>query len=106
MSIDPVQLGIVTPPLKAGEPEPAKLRPAAAHPDPPKAEVQVKMPEPRQFQVNASFGQANVIIYRILDKATGDLVQQIPPEQLLQIARSIQEMLQAEQSRPSLDVRS
>jgi uncharacterized FlaG/YvyC family protein len=62
--------------------------------------------EPRHFQVNASFGPANLIIYRILDKETGDLIQQIPPEQLLRIARSVQELLQANQTPPSLDVQT
>jgi uncharacterized FlaG/YvyC family protein len=34
------------------------------------------------------------------------LIQQIPPEQLLEMARSIQDLLQTEQSRQHLDVRS
>jgi len=69
------------------------------------ADVLKNMPQARQLQVDASFGQANLIIYRILDKQTGDLILQVPPEQLLQIARSIQES-QAEPVRPNLDVRS
>ena len=70
------------------------------------AEALKNLPQARQLEVNASFGQANRIIYRILDKETGDLIQQIPPEQLLEMARSIQDLLQAEQSRQHLDVRS
>jgi hypothetical protein len=64
------------------------------------------LPQARQLQVDASFGQANLIIYRILDKQTGDLILQVPPEQLLQIARSVQELLQANQGNPNLDVRT
>jgi hypothetical protein len=63
-------------------------------------------PQARQLQVDASFGQANLIIYRILDKQTGDLILQVPPEQLLQIARSVQQLLQANKGGPSLDVRT
>jgi len=69
-------------------------------------DVLKNLPQARQFQVDASFGQANLIIYRILDKQTGDLILQVPPEQLLQIASSIQESLLAEQASPKLDVRS
>lgn len=64
------------------------------------------LPQARQLQVDASFGQANLIIYRILDKQTGDLILQVPPEQLLQIARSVQQLLQANQESPNLDVRT
>ena len=62
------------------------------------------LPQARQYQVNAAFGEANLIIYRILDKKTGDLIQQIPPEQLVEMARSVRELLQAKQSRPQLDL--
>lgn len=61
------------------------------------------LPQPRQYQVNASFGEANLIIYRILDKQTGSLIQQIPPEQLLEMARSVRELLQTDETRRSLD---
>jgi hypothetical protein len=64
------------------------------------------LPQARQLQVDAAFGQANLIIYRILDKQTGDLILQVPPEQLLQIARGVQEFLQAKQGSPNLDVRT
>ena len=63
-------------------------------------------PETRPVEVDASYGENNVIIYRILDEDTKDLIQQIPPEQLLEIARSVREMLQARAIGTSLDVRS
>lgn len=62
--------------------------------------------EPRQFEVNASFTQNNVIIYRILDKQTGTLVLQIPPEQLLRIAQSVSDMLRGDPSPGKLNVES
>jgi hypothetical protein len=88
----------------------AKVRSASASADAaPKASANDalrNLPQARQLQVDASFGPANLIIYRILDKQTGDLILQIPPEQLLQIARSVQELLQANQGSPNLDVRT
>jgi uncharacterized FlaG/YvyC family protein len=88
---------------------PVRSTSASAEAVPPKSslnDILKNMPQARQLQVDASFGQANLIIYRILDKQTGDLILQVPPEQLLQIARSIQESLLAEQASPKLDVRS
>ena len=79
---------------------------ASAEPKPSSKDALQSLPQARQLQVNASFGQANLIIYRILDKQTGDLILQVPPEQLLQIARGIQELLQANQRSPNLDVRT
>jgi hypothetical protein len=64
------------------------------------------VPATRPVEVDASYGENNVIIYRILDRDTKDLIQQIPPEQLLEIARSVREMLQARAIGTSLDVRS
>ena len=109
MSIDPVQAAVVLGP-KSGAREVAPARSASTISPPaqqtPAAAAPQNVPEPRQFQVSASFGQANLIIYRILDKETGDLIQQIPPEQLLAIARSVQELLQPNETRPSLDVQT
>jgi uncharacterized FlaG/YvyC family protein len=110
MNIEPLQavvtLGPGLGPAEVSRKQPAKPSPA---PTPEAASVAAEalknLPQARQLEVNASFGQANRIIYRILDKETGDLIQQIPPEQLLEMARSIQDLLQAEQSR-HLDVRS
>lgn len=106
MSIDPVQ--VVALGQASGPAEPVSARPVARSSVPAAsrtAEAPLSLPQARQLQVNASFGEANLIIYRILDKETGDLIQQIPPEQLLQIARSIQELFQTDPSHPHLDVR-
>ena len=108
MSIDPVSNVIaVRPSPEPRAPAPAKTTRASA-PEPVRSrpEPAPNLPQARQYQVNASFGPANLIIYRILDKETGDLIQQIPPEQLLQIARSIQESLRVESTQPTVDVRS
>jgi|ERR1700731_2597860 FlaG protein len=78
----------------------------AVSPKPSSNDILKNLPQARQLQVDASFGQANLIIYRILDKQTGDLILQVPPEQLLEIASSIQESLLAEPASPNLDVRS
>jgi len=107
MSIDAVQAAVVLGPSSgAREEAPARSAFTISSPEFPVVTAAQNVLEPRQFQVNASFGPANLIIYRILDKETGDLIQQIPPEQLLEIARSVRELLQAHQAQPSLDVHS
>src|SRR5690348_16284444 len=49
---------------------------------------------PHEEQLSISFDKGQIIIYRFLDKETGDLIQQVPPEEVLRVVRSIQELLQ------------
>jgi hypothetical protein len=69
-------------------------------------EIPTDLPQVRQFQVTAAY-EGSDVVYRILDKETGDLILQIPPEQMLEIARGIQEALRsAPLPKPTLDVQS
>jgi hypothetical protein len=109
MSIDPVQVivafGQAADPVEVVPVRPASAGSGGAQPVPESgAELDI-LPQARQLQVNASFGEGNTIIYRILDKNTGDLILQIPPEQLLEIAQSVRELLRYDSPQPSLDVR-
>jgi uncharacterized FlaG/YvyC family protein len=62
------------------------------------------LPQARQFQVSASYGSGHLVIYRILDKETGDLIQQIPPEQFLQAASENREPAPGAAGNPKLDL--
>jgi len=42
-------------------------------------------------------------IYRFLDQRTGDLIRQVPPEEVLRVMRSIEQMLQASQQKVKVD---
>jgi uncharacterized FlaG/YvyC family protein len=42
------------------------------------------------------------VIYQFLDARTGEVVQQVPPEQVLRVIRSIADMLR--QSEPKLEI--
>jgi hypothetical protein len=56
--------------------------------------------------VSVSVTEGQVFVYRILDEKTGDLIQQIPPEEILRVIRNIQQMLQ-EMDRPAgIDVQT
>lgn len=102
MSIDPVSLAPLVV-LRTGSAQlPARSKPATQAQSSPAADV----PHARAVEVNASYGENNIIIYRILDKETGDLIQQIPPEQLLAIARGVRQLLEAETKNSHLDIRS
>lgn len=62
-------------------------------------------PAPSQGQrVEVSF-QDSTPVYRFVDAQSGDLVLQVPPEEVLRVVRSIQQMLQAAQGSNSLDVK-
>jgi hypothetical protein len=99
MSIDPVLATTPGPITAVQDPAAPKSAPVET---PARAEPIV--PQVRAIQVDASYGEDNRIIYRILDKQTGDLIQQIPPEQLLAIARSIRQLLQTETETRRLDL--
>lgn len=104
MNVDPILASVIVEPSSG-----ASALSSCAHPER-AASVEEHTPQPekspRQLEVDASFGANNRIIYRIVDKETQDLVLQIPPEQLLEIAKGIQEMLQPKASASRLDQRS
>lgn len=65
-----------------------------------------EVPKARELSVSVSFVENQVIVYRFVDKDTGDLIVQVPPEQMLQVMRSIDEMLNAENSvHQKIDIR-
>jgi hypothetical protein len=56
-------------------------------------------------RVEVSFENQNIPVYRFVN-AAGDLILQVPPEEILRVSRHIQEMLQAEQqAAPALDIK-
>ena len=100
MCIDPVQVAAManaqdTTARRNVLPPAAKLiaqTPVAQQPKAPP----VTLPTPRQMSV--SIDNDKNVIYRFLDTQTGEVVQQVPPEEVLQVMRSIADMLrQAEQ---------
>ena len=99
MSIDPLS---ILAPGSAGPAADPVPRPASGSA---RAAAEPAVPQMRPTEVNASFGPDNLIIYRIVDKQTGDIIQQIPPEQLLAIARDVRHLLEAAaKTAGSLDV--
>jgi len=61
----------------------------------------------RELSVSVSFVENQVIVYRFVDKDTGDLIQQVPPEEVLEVMRGIDEMLNEENiAHQKIDIRS
>ncbi len=56
-----------------------------------------------QYEVTVQFGENQVIVTRFVDQESGELVQQIPSEQVMKIIDTIQQLLQ-ESSRRMLDI--
>jgi hypothetical protein len=94
MSIDAIQIGasagrtIDQPKLSSAS---ADAKTAESHRAAPVAPAPAALPEARQLQVTSSFSEQHLVVYRIVDKQTGDLIEQIPPEQFLELARRTQE---------------
>jgi FlaG protein len=57
-------------------------------------------------QVSVSVADGQVFVYRILDEKTGDLIQQIPPDEILRLIRSIQQMLQETERPAGIDIQT
>jgi hypothetical protein len=98
MNIDSSQITLainrLTAPDVAPQSENAKRRnpePAAAVPH----GAPGRMPQARQFEVSSSFGEGHLVVYRIIDKETGDLVEQVPPGQADQAAQQILQSTEA-----------
>ena len=82
-------------------------RPTAEVMSTPSATSQPSAPQMTQRVVSVSVEDNRIIVYRFLDQKTGDLIEQVPPEELLRIARNIQDLLQSQQQdHQNLDVRA
>lgn len=69
-------------------------------------EARSSLPPPRERSLSISFIENKIIVYRFLDKETGDLVQQVPPEEMLRVMRNIDNLLKTESpSAHALDLR-
>jgi len=84
-------------PEVAAQPGPSRVPAASPEPSPSGPPISSGRGQPggafNSRQVSISVDQSQVWVYRILDGKTGDLIQQIPPEEVLRIVRGIQEML-------------
>ena len=69
------------------------------------AVVATALPEPER--VSVSFDESRELVYRFADAKTGEVISQIPPEEVLRVVRGIQDLLRAEQPRkaPGVNVR-
>ena len=96
MRIDLIQVAAMI-----NQQDPASLRrillPQAAKPveDAPQTQQTKASPitVPAPTQMNVSIDSDQNVIYQFLDAHTGEVVQQVPPEEVLQVMRSIADML-------------
>lgn len=99
MRIDSVDL---TAALSPSPTAPAKNADPRSQPPPTSSAVAIPVPAAPQRDVSITVDDSQHIIYRFVDKQTGDLVQQLPPEELLRVMRNIGELLQ--ESRQKLNM--
>jgi uncharacterized FlaG/YvyC family protein len=53
-----------------------------------------------RFEISVRYNENQVLVTKFIDQKSGDVVQQIPPDQVLKIIESIQELLkESSQSR-------
>ncbi|PYX86309.1 MAG: hypothetical protein DMG68_15820 [Acidobacteria bacterium] len=100
MRIDQVQVAAaVAQALKQVDPQCRRSVPTS----PPAENAQAAFPNtfastPALAQRDLSISvEHRIVIYRFLDPRTGDLLEQVPPEELLKVARNIEDLLNSQQ---------
>jgi len=53
------------------------------------------IPLPQPERVTVSVDPTRELVYRFLDPKTGEVISQVPPEQVLEIVRGIQDLLRS-----------
>jgi hypothetical protein len=101
MLIDPLQPAANDVPASDTQVRPDEAtQPASAPGLQPRASQQAApVPPPtasRETQVNIQWDRDQIMIFRFVDKQTGDLIDQIPSDQVLNVVRKIQALLQQE----------
>lgn len=86
-----------------------KPAPRRASPDPPSNEQarsdspprqeKVQLPEPPQRSLSIRVDENKQIVYRIIDERTGEVVRQIPPEEVRRASRNIAELVRSSEAR-------
>jgi len=96
--IRPIELPVVP------DVAPARAASARPHPDKPSAPAPrsirpapAPLPEP-QDEVNVKWDRSDGVIVTFTDKKSGDIVRQIPSEQVLNVARFIRQLLEEKES--------
>ena len=82
------------PPVENKTKSPAP-RPAAVQNEPPTPERATVVPLPQPERVTVSVDPTRELVYRFLDPKTGEVISQVPPEQVLEIVRGIQDLLRS-----------
>lgn len=99
MRIDPVQVAAIL--TKEADAAPVRRDPApqTEPPDRPRLEKPRDPAVPVQKQLNVSIDADKNIIYQFLDVRTGELIQQVPPQEVLQVIRQIADLLRESETR-------
>lgn len=66
-------------------------------------ESQVANSGPKRLSVVAD---GNKLIYRIVDEVTGEVVRQLPSEEMIRVAHNLEDLVRSEQAKKNLDVQS
>jgi len=84
------------PPVDSKTKSPAP-RPAAAQKEPaaPERAAAPSIPLPQPERVTVSVDPTRELVYRFLDPKTGEVISQVPPEQVLEIVRGIRDLLRS-----------
>ena len=104
MRIDPVQVAAKVFEVHADQPKErvaAETRPVEIHfPTNNQPAISVNTPH---YEVTVHYDENQVLVTKFIDQKSGEVVQQIPPDQVLKIIESIQELLKESSQARVLD---
>jgi hypothetical protein len=103
MRIDPVQ--VVAKVVETGSANPRQrvtAQPAAAE-QPLSAVKPAPSPQTSKYDVTVRYAENQVLVTTFIDQNSGEVVQQIPPDQVLRIIETFQEFLQESSQTRVLD---
>lgn len=91
--------GPLGPDLASGRPERSPQPKAASEPVPQTATAEAPAAVSSNHEVSVMVDENNRIIYRFVNQRTGEVAQQVPPEELLRVMQNIAEWLRSSGSK-------
>jgi hypothetical protein len=83
----------------------AHASPSAVQPEYRDSRASSESPQPHRLATIAWVDGGKKLVYQVRDAASGDVICQIPSDEMLRVSRNIAYLLEQEQARPRVDLK-
>ena len=107
MRLDPAQVAALINQQDPGSPRRSSLPATTKSSEASLVRQQAKTPPaaiPAPKQMSVSIDSDQNVIYQFMDAQTGEVVQQVPPEQVLRVMRSIADLLREAEQKVNISI--